>query len=106
MDKREFENEITAKVNNGIGGGVSPETWADIELVYMNTNLGKIEVADCFWNHTGRWSKLVYAVKCEIEAKGDLAKAQAELKRREYVATRAEEITKEICTAVIDSCHI
>ena len=58
MTKQEFENEITPKVNHGVGGGVSPAAWREIEAVYMNTNLDKVEVANCFWNNTGRWTSL------------------------------------------------
>ena len=68
MDKKEFEEVVTPRVNNGCGGCVSPETWRVIEDVYMTTSLTKDQVADLFWNHTGRWSMIESAVKDLQEA--------------------------------------
>ena len=90
MTKEEFENTITPKVNHGIGGCVSPEMWRDIELVYMETNLGKIEVADCFWHHTGRWSSLVYVVKTAVESKERIAAAKKQLAAAEAELNAAQ----------------
>lgn len=69
MDKKEFEEVVTPRVNNGCGGCVSPEMWRVIEDVYMTTSLTKDQLADLFWNHTGRWSKIEAAVKDLREAR-------------------------------------
>lgn len=67
MEKQEFETIITPQVNNGVGGRVADIYWEDIEMVYNETNLTKVEVADIFWNHTGLWSELVRHLKRLLE---------------------------------------
>lgn len=81
MTKKEFEEVITPFVNRGIGGGVDMKMWNVIEMVYMNTGLSKIEVADTFWNHTGRWSTLESAVKEYVIARGAADLAEREMKK-------------------------
>lgn len=97
MTKAEFENEVTPKVL-GCGGGVTESAWRQIEAVYMNTNLDKVEVADCFWNHTGRFSSLAYVVRVVNEskariadAKKRLAQVKAEVEEAQLVLHSAEE---------------
>lgn len=84
MTKQEFEEQITPTVNNGVGGAVSNEAWADIELVYMNIACDKKYVADLFWNHPGKFSKTVKIVKEFIELRD--AKVKATRARAEAVA--------------------
>ena len=87
MTKQEFENEVTPKIL-GCGGGVTEAAWRQIEAVYMNTNLDKVEVADCFWNHTGGFSSLAYVVKVAMESKARIADAK---KRLAQINTELEE---------------
>lgn len=87
MTKQEFENDITPKVNNGIGGGVSPEMWNVIEMVYMNTNLTKEKVADIFWNHTGTWSRIEGYVKAWLALEDETADLLHEFEMRGITPT-------------------
>lgn len=55
------------------GGAPGSEFWEDIQLVYLNTNLNKTQIAWLYWMHTGMFESLaatVKAAKMNVQAVG------------------------------------
>jgi len=49
------------------------EMWKEVELVYMNCDIPKRNLAFAYWKHTGYYESLAKAVKDFIEARDSIS---------------------------------